>query len=181
MISMLEALMYEVSNTFLTPILLLIIVLFFYSIFQIGIFFAQMYKRRRNIQNYNTYLNKQIKNTINGYPIMNYLIKKGFSSIEDIEIFAHKKLENTSIVTRITPMLGLVATMIPMGPALKALAAGNIQGISESLIIAFAAVIFALITSSITYWITSVRKRWYAHEMKDILELQKVNNENFRR
>lgn len=178
MISMLEALMYEVSNTFLTPVLLLIIALFLYSIFQTGIFFAQMYKRKRNLSNYNVYLSKQIDNTIHGYPIMKYLITKGFSSIEDIEIYAHKRLENTSIVTRISPMLGLVATMIPMGPALKALSAGNIQGISENLIIAFAAVIFALITSSITYWITSVRKRWYAHELKDILELQKVNNEN---
>ena len=74
-------------------------------------------------------------------------------------------------------MLGLVATMIPMGPALKALSNGNIQGISENLIIAFAAVIFALVTASITYWITTVRRGWYAHEIKDILELSKVKNE----
>ena len=86
-----------------------------------------------------------------------------------MEIFAYKKLENTSVVTRISPMLGLVATMIPMGPALKALASGNIQGISENLIIAFGGVIFALITASITYWITTVRKRWYATEITDYL------------
>ncbi len=173
MISNLEAIMYEVSNTFLTPVLLLIIALFLYSVLQIGIFFAQIYKRKKHMQNYNTYINEQIENRLNGYPIIKYLIKKGFSSMEDLEVFAHKKLENTSIVTRISPMLGLVATMIPMGPALKALSNGNIQGISENLIIAFAAVIFALITASITYWITTVRRRWYAHEIKDILEMRK--------
>lgn len=178
MISILERLMYEVSNTFLTPVLLLIIALFLYSIFQMGIFFAQMYKRKINFLKYKDSLKSNSKDILKGYPIMNYLSSKGFSSLEDVEIYTHKKLENTSIITRISPMLGLVATMIPMGPALKALSAGNIQGISENLIIAFAAVIFALITSSLTYWITSVRKRWYASEIKDILELQRVKNEN---
>lgn len=177
MISTLEALMYEVSNTFLVPVLLLIIVLFMYSIFETGVFLGQYYKRKSTFKNYETFINTEIKNKITGYPIVNYLIKKGFSSCEDLEVFAHKKLQTSSIVTRITPMLGLVATMIPMGPALKALSDGNIQGISENLIIAFAAVIFALITASITYWITTVRRGWYAHEIKDILELNKVKNE----
>lgn len=177
MISTLESLMYEVSNTFLVPVLLLIIVLFLYSIFEIGVFLAQYYKRNRTKENYKTYLHSKIENKISGYPVLNYLIKEGFKSCEDLEVYAHKKLQTSSIVTRITPMLGLVATMIPMGPALKALSNGNIQGISENLIIAFAAVIFALVTASITYWITTVRRGWYAHEIKDILELSKVKNE----
>ncbi|MCJ8326095.1 MAG: hypothetical protein MJK08_03245 [Campylobacterales bacterium] len=178
MISILERLMYEVSNLFLPPVLLIIVALFFYSIVQSGVFFAEMYKRKQNSKNYNTYLKDEINNEISGYPIMKYLSNKTFSSIEDIEMFTFKKLENTSLVTRVTPMLGLVATMIPMGPALKSLSSGNIQGISDNLIIAFAAVIFALLTSSITYTITSVRRRWYANEVKDIIELQKAKNES---
>ena len=172
-----ENLMYEVSNTFLTPVLVLIVCLFIYSIFEIGVFGTQIFKRKKSESLYYEFLNNKQADVIKGYPIVNYLIESGFNSLEDLEVYAHKKLQNTSIVTRVTPMLGLVATMIPMGPALKALAAGNIQGISENLVIAFAAVIFALVTASITYWITTVRKGWYAHEIKDILHLNRPCNE----
>lgn len=180
MISMLEGLMYEVSNTFLTPVLLLIIALFIFSIFETGVFLTQSFKRKKSLKKYKKYLKNEDNKYLNGYPIINYLINNGFSSSEDLEVYAYKKLQNTSIVTRITPMLGLVATMIPMGPALKALSSGNVQGISDNLIIAFAAVIFALVTASITYWITTVRKGWYAHEIKDILHLNRVPNEIIR-
>ena len=52
-----------------------------------------------------------------------------------------------------------------MGPALQGLADGNIQSISENLIVAFAAVIWGLAVSAITFWPASVKKRWYAEEM----------------
>lgn len=156
MISMLEGLLYEVSNLFLTPVLLLIVVLFLYSVFQIGVFLTQIYNRKKQHDT--------------AYPIYTYAQKNNITNSDDLEILAYKKLERTSVITRVAPMLGLVATMIPMGPALKALANGNVQGISENLIIAFGAVIFALITASITFWITSVRKRWYATEIREYMQ-----------
>jgi len=161
MVTILESLLYEVSNFFLTPVLLIIVVLFLYSIFQIGVFFTQIYIRVKNK-----------KQKQKGYPIISYARSKNITHEDDLEVFAYKKLERTSIITRVAPMLGLVATMIPMGPALKALSSGNVQGISENLIIAFGAVIFALITASITFWITSVRKRWYATEIREYLQEQ---------
>ena len=36
---------------------------------------------------------------------------------------------------------------------------------ADSLAVAFSAVILALIASSLTYWIVSVRKRWLAEEL----------------
>ena len=71
-------------------------------------------------------------------------------------------------------MLGLIATMIPMGPALKSLADGNIQGISENLIVAFSAVIFGLVIASITFWIASGKKRWMVEELVALMPL--INN-----
>lgn len=157
MASMLESFMFEVSNLFLTPVLILIVLLFVYSFFQIGIFLMEVYSRRKHA----TTMSK-------GYPIYSYHVRNNITDSDSLELFAFKKLENTSIVTRVAPMLGLVATMIPMGPALKSLSDGNIQGISENLMIAFAAVILSLITASITYWITTKRKGWYAGEITTI-------------
>ena len=62
-------------------------------------------------------------------------------------------------------MLGLVATMIPMGPALKALGDGQLSDIANSLMQAFSAVILALLASAITYAIAHVRRRWYARDL----------------
>jgi biopolymer transport protein ExbB/TolQ len=66
-------------------------------------------------------------------------------------------------------MLGLVATMIPMGPALKGLSDGNLAQVSDSLTVAFSAVILSLIAAAITYWIVSVRRRWLAEELAWLL------------
>jgi biopolymer transport protein ExbB/TolQ len=63
-------------------------------------------------------------------------------------------------------MLGLVATMIPMGPALVAVTSGNARGVSQNLVVAFSAVIIALLSASITFVVLSVRRRWLLTEFE---------------
>jgi len=87
-------------------------------------------------------------------------------------VYAHTLLEAPRIASRVTPMLGLVATMIPMGPALKSLSDGNLAQVSENLMVAFSAVILALIAASITYWIVNVRRRWLAEELLEVEALR---------
>ena len=87
------------------------------------------------------------------------------ASEDELDLFAHKLLEPERLASRIAPMLGLVGTMIPMGPALKSLSDGNLAQVSGSLTVAFSAVILALIAASITYWVANVRRRWLAEEM----------------
>ena len=62
-------------------------------------------------------------------------------------------------------MLGLVATMIPMGPALMALADGQLADVSRNLMVAFSAVILALLAAAISYAVVNVRRRWYAVDL----------------
>jgi len=64
--------------------------------------------------------------------------------------------------------------MIPMGPALKSLADGNIQGISDNLVIAFSSVIFGLVIATITFWVATVEKRWLAVELLDCQKLMEA-------
>jgi len=63
-------------------------------------------------------------------------------------------------------MLGLVATMIPMGPALVAVTSGNARGVSQNLVVAFSAVIIALLSAAITFTVLSVRRRWLMTELE---------------
>lgn len=169
----LEAMMYQISGLFLFPVLVVICILFFYSFYLTGEFTAQYFQRLKNKTRYaagTSAFNKGESATVlSGYPLYSHFAGGIAKTETDLKLYALSRLEKARIVTRIAPMLGLVATMVPMGPALKSLADGNIQGISENLVIAFAAVIFGLVTASLTFWVAAVRKRWMVTELNDLM------------
>jgi biopolymer transport protein ExbB/TolQ len=79
-----------------------------------------------------------------------------------------KRLEWLRIVSRTAPMLGLVATMIPMGPALLGLSRGDAKSVGENLAVAFSAVILALVAASITFFVLTIRRRWLLEELRTV-------------
>ncbi len=170
MVSSIELLMYQVSDLLLAPVLLAILFVFFYGFFAFGQFFMQGLQRRKHAKEFQTQIQIHSAQPIPGYSLHNFHCANPNSTFDELEVFALKNLEFVRMVTRIAPMLGLVATMIPMGPALKSLADGNIQGISDNLVIAFAAVIFGLVAATLTFFVASVKKRWLAVEL---IEAQK--------
>tara|TARA_R110002167_G_scaffold93947_2_gene251311 strand:+ start:11790 stop:12398 length:609 start_codon:yes stop_codon:yes gene_type:complete len=178
MIALIEQTMYQLSDFFMAPVLCLIALLFIYSLFASGQFFSQSLQRRRHYRSFIQLLNSRLGNKpdlmLNGYPMASLANEIPNISQDQLDVAALKELEGVRNVSRLAPMLGLIATMIPMGPALKSLADGNIQGISENLIVAFSAVIFGLIIASITFWIASVKKRWMVEELVALMPL--INN-----
>lgn len=81
--------------------------------------------------------------------------------IENEELKIAKSLEKTDVVVRLGPTLGLMGTLIPMGPGLAALGAGDIAGLAQAIIIAFDTTVVGLAAGGIAYVISKVRKRWY--------------------
>lgn len=161
---MIDTTMYTLSQLFLTPTLILILLMFVYSFIALGSFIYESLSRKKNIM---------LVSTKGAYPILHHYNKDTDITMEKLELYAFKKLEYIRNVSRIAPMMGLIATLIPLGPALKALTDGNIQGMSEGLIIAFSGVTLGLIAASLTYWIGNIKKRWYADELH-IIELAKA-------
>ena len=88
--------------------------------------------------------------------------------IEEEELKAIKRTEKTDIIAKIGPALGLIATLIPMGPGLAALGAGDINTLSQNLIIAFDTAILGLTSAAIAYTISKVRKRWYEDQISTL-------------
>lgn len=180
MIAQLEQAMYQLSDVFMAPVLCLIALLFIYSLFATGQFFSQSLQRRRHYMSFITLLNGKLgfdrALSLSGYPMATLANKLPNISQEQLDVAALKEIEGVRNVSRLAPMLGLIATMIPMGPALKSLADGNIQGISENLIVAFSAVIFGLIIASITFWIASIKKRWLVEELVALMPLIENNS-----
>jgi biopolymer transport protein ExbB/TolQ len=154
---LIETLMYQLGQIFLLPTLALIALLFLYSCYSLGGFAVQAWQRRNG----------------GGRPLLTWWCANRSASADELDVRAHKLMEAARIATRIAPMLGLVATMIPMGPAMKSLSDGNLGAVSENLMVAFSAVILALIAASATYLVVNVRRRWLAEEMLDIEKLRK--------
>lgn len=171
-IQLIEQLMANVSEILMAPVIIVIALLFVYAFFAAGRFVSEYLIRRSNKLAYQRSVDSKQATGFKGFAIHNYFVANQTASEDELEVFALKQLETLRIVTRVAPMLGLIATMIPMGPALKALADGNIQGISENLIIAFAAVIWGLVISTLTFWPASVKKRWCAQELINIRKLK---------
>jgi ABC-type glycerol-3-phosphate transport system permease component len=147
----LESLMYGLSQLFLTPVLVCIAALFLYAFYALGAFSWQTLQRHRGQPA--------------GFELLQLQRTAPHLCSADLEAEAVIRLEFVRIVTRVAPMLGLVATMIPMGPALKALGDGQLSDVANSLMVAFSAVILALLVSAITYAIAHVRRRWYASDL----------------
>jgi hypothetical protein len=79
-----------------------------------------------------------------------------------------KEIERTRTMVRIGPMLGLMGTLIPMGPALLALTHGDVDTLASSLIYAFGTTILGLLVGAIAYVVTTIRQQWYDRDMEDI-------------
>ena len=78
-----------------------------------------------------------------------------------------KRLERTRTAVRIGPILGLMGTLIPMGPALLALTQGDIDTLATSLIYAFGTTVLGLLVGGVAYIITATRQHWYDKDMND--------------
>lgn len=143
--------MYGLSQLFLVPVLFAIAGLFAYAFIALGAFAWQAGQRRRRVDA--------------GFELLQVARAQPTLGEDALEALALKRLEFVRVATRVAPMLGLVATMIPMGPALKSLAEGQIADVSRHLMVAFSAVILALIASALTYAIAQVRRRWYAADL----------------
>jgi len=149
MLNLLENFMFQIGQLFLVPVLGAVCLLFLYAFWLLGGFAVQAWKRRSG----------------GGRPLLDYARGHPDAHEDALDLYAHKLLEAPRIVARVAPMLGLVATMIPMGPALLGLSDGNLGQVSHNLTIAFAAVILALIAASLAFWVVSVRRRWLAEEL----------------
>ena len=79
-----------------------------------------------------------------------------------------KKIERTDIVTRIGPTLGLMGTLIPMGPGLAALGAGDVNTLASAIIVAFDTTVVGIGSGAVAYVVSKIRRRWYEEYLSDL-------------
>lgn len=145
----LEIVLYEIARLFMAPVLIVLLCMFTYAFFALGVFAWDT-----------------VRPGARQGALASYLRQNPGATLADIELQILRILEPLRLTSRTAPMLGLVATMIPMGPALVAVTSGNARGVSQNLVVAFSAVIIALLSASITFVVLSVRRRWLLTEFE---------------
>lgn len=87
----------------------------------------------------------------------------------DYEITSDKTLGQSKLLVKIGPMLGLMGTLIPMGPALVGLATGDVSSMANNMQVAFATTVVGIIIGAVGFITLQVKQRWIADDM-NILE-----------
>lgn len=77
------------------------------------------------------------------------------------ELHYAKITARTDLVARLGPMLGLMATLIPLGPGMIAMGQGDTKTLADSLLTAFDATVAGLASAGVAFAISRFRKRWY--------------------
>lgn len=148
--SFLESTLYDLASLLLLPVLLLILAALAYALFALGALLVETWQRRTG-----RYCSALLVHQ-----------RRAGGTSDDLELWIMRRLEWLRITARSAPMLGLIATMIPMGPALLALTHGDAQGVGENLVVAFSAVILALAGASISFLVLTIRRRWLLEELR---------------
>ena len=94
--------------------------------------------------------------------------------IENEEDIIEKKLQPTDIVTKIGPTLGLMGTLIPMGPGLAALGSGDVTTLSNAIIVAFDTTDVGIGAGAVAYVVSKIRRRWYEQYLSNLDALSKA-------
>ncbi|MFA5396779.1 MAG: MotA/TolQ/ExbB proton channel family protein [Methanogenium sp.] len=88
--------------------------------------------------------------------------------LQDYELIIGKEIQHLKILTRIAPMLGLMGTLIPLGPALMGLSSGNVQALASNLVVAFSTTVLGLLVGGIAYTLMVIRRGWYIQDFSDM-------------
>jgi len=172
-----------VSNSLLLPVIVLLLAALISSLISLGGFCAP-YLALLNEKKKRTALLKDIKEDkdidfINcGGGIfaghLAELAKFNWNELEcekrisEIESEYEKELERSRFMTKVAPMLGLMGTLIPMGPALAGLASGDIANMAYNMQIAFATTVVGCVSAGIALLIYSVKKHWFSGEIANL-------------
>lgn len=189
--------MHAISQNLLIPVMVVLTIFFLYALLNLGILIAEYYKRRKvnfNLQdlvgqiislkgsgssdevvriieesNLPRRHKKAIVTLINSSNVSNEFRESlALKMVEDEGLLASKRLERTDIIAKISPAIGLMGTLIPLGPGLTALGAGDIQNLASHLTMAFDAAVLGMAAAAIAFLTSKVRRRWYEEEISDL-------------
>ena len=179
--------LFWISTGMLVPVIILLIFFFLRALLLLGGFFGQYLVKRKsgaeireqmntltldNIDTLGDRLPKNKQAVIVSY--MKKLVDNRQSKAQVNRIldqyaqFVEKDLSLPSTLLKMGPMLGLMGTLIPMGPALVGLSTGDIASMAYNMQVAFATTVVGLFSAAIGFVTKQTKNRWYTEDMSNL-------------
>ena len=89
-------------------------------------------------------------------------------ALAEFDFYAQRRLARTRMLVRAGPALGLMGTLIPLSPALTALAGGNTATLSHNLRVAFSVTVVGLLIGAVAFGLSLTRDRMYSQDLSDL-------------
>ncbi|MCR4769391.1 MAG: MotA/TolQ/ExbB proton channel family protein [Bacteroidaceae bacterium] len=189
--------LYWISTGLLVPVIVLLILLFGRALILVGTFFGQYVSVRKtetllkkefdslskdNVLELEERLPKQQKSLVLLY-IRQMLSQKNSEAhlqklLSDFDIASKSDLSVSRTLTKMGPMLGLMGTLIPMGPALVGLSSGDIASMAYNMQVAFATTVVGLFSAAVGFVTGQVKGRWYQQDKVNLQFLADLLTEN---
>ena len=188
--------LYWISTGLLVPVIVLLIVLFGRALLLVGSFYGQYLSIRKTEALLRNELNALTPATVTELAaklpekssslVISYIrqVLEAHDSpaqvqrlLANFEIAADKDLAISKTLTKLGPILGLMGTLIPMGPALGGLASGDIASMAYNMQIAFATTVVGLVAGAVGFLTQQVKQRWYLQDMTNLEFLSELLNE----
>lgn len=180
-------LMYWISTGLLVPVIVLLIVFFIKALLTIGRFYSEYTIKKKQNKVLNSVFDSINSDTID-QELANLkldkisLLKLYLDKIvkhKDSEIHCNKIINNfetacqkdlgkSQTLSKMGPILGLMGTLIPMGPALTGLATGDIASMANNMQVAFATTVIGLLIGAIGFVTQQIKKRWYTSDINNL-------------
>ncbi|NTU88856.1 MAG: MotA/TolQ/ExbB proton channel family protein [Actinobacteria bacterium] len=183
-----QELLHVIAQVMLVPTIVVVLILIAFVVYQLGALVVEALGERRRLKTSIPELIREVNNAkiqdlaqiLEGSGILRrqkkavtMVLEYRDLSVDSLEAIAKgaltaeqihylKKLSHTDLIARIGPMLGLMGTLIPLGPGIVALSAGDTATLAQSLLTAFDTTVAGLIIASVSYAISTLRRRWYA-------------------
>lgn len=188
----LTSVIHIVSESLLTPVILLLVVFLVLVILCIGGFLNEYFTKKplktddleKLLQDINNSSNSdEIKSVVEASGLYdeqkdilvkianNYNLgseaRKALASklIEEEESNLLKVTSKTDVLVRLGPIFGLLGTLIPLGPGLSALGSGDLNTLSQALITAFDTTVVGLTVGGLAFLVSKFRKQWYESDL----------------
>ncbi len=96
------------------------------------------------------------------------MIERGDTS--SLAARAQRRIDRADLIARVGPMMGLMGTLIPLGPGLAALGRGELDVLAEAVTVAFNTTVLGLLAGIIGFLLGRMRRRWYDGAMAQLEE-----------
>ena len=184
-----------ISQGLQIPVIILLLLILIFAVYTLGKLLSEYFSRKKVpvklikemiYDIYDAESCEDIKNIVNNADIQKsqktvlielaeseHLSKKSRETlarrlIDNEEDKITQNLQKTDIITKVGPTLGLMGTLIPMGPGLAALGTGDVTTLASAITVAFNTTILGIGSGAATYLASKLRRRWFGEYLANL-------------